>query len=462
MPQLDRKDTEVHETSSFAAADHLRDLQSVTRILASAPSIDREYMAPREEFAERVARVNAALQRAGHSAGFVFSDEHYRGDVPYLGGNTNLSIEQVAGVIGKNGFHVAAGLEGGYVAEQLAGRAGAVVHKVEILQLADEKYPIQAERLEEVIESAAGGSIDHIALLTPRQVIPAAIVQYLENLFGPDGVVDAQEIYQRVKYEKSAIEMRLIADAAVIADSMMRAMLAVLRPGRLETEVAAWGAWVGRMLGSEADGFRIMVGANEANRTLIGPALNRPIREGDWVHLGVAPQRDGLTACIRRSVVAVDLPSRVTEDQYFWMDLVEEGYRVGEEAYRKVAAENLPARLQEQALVDYFTGCAAEVSARVGKPVDLASLKPYTGTHNSGYTECQEFFGAITLDSHSSLGQRIVTMLDVALRGIGDHWNDVILPGFDYCVVENTLGKDGTCVQCLTSVPVHAQELVGA
>ncbi len=444
------------------SADHGYDLQAVTRILEDAPAIDREFLAPRADFEARARRVSAALQRAGHAAGFVFSDEHYRGDVPYLGGNTNLSIEQVAGVIGKNGFHIAAGLEGGYVAEQLAGRAGAKVHKVEMLQLADEKYPIKAERLEKVIEEAACGMVDHIALLTPRQVIPDGIVRYLEGLFGADGVVDAQDIYQRVKYEKSEIEMRLIADACVIADCMMRAMLAVFRPGRLETEVAAWGAWVGRMMGSEADGFKIMVGANEANRTLIGPALNRPIREGDWVHLGVAPQRDGLTACIRRSVVAVDNPSRMTEDQRFWMDLVEKGYRVGEEAYRKVAAEGLPARLQEQALVDYFHGRAGEVSARVGKQVDLASLKPYTGTHNSGYTECQEFFGAITLDSLEPLGDRIVTMLDVALRGIGDHWNDVILPGFDFCVVENTLGKNAARVDCLTRVPIHAQELVGA
>lgn len=455
-------ENDVKKTPAIAPADHARDLRAVERILEEAPSIDREYLAPRAEFEERARRVNAALEQAGHAVGFVFSDEHYRGDVPYLGGNTNLSIEQVAGVIGCNGFHIAAGLEGGYVAEQLAPRAGAVVHKVEILQLADEKYPIKAERLEEVIEAAAGGRVDHIALLTPRQVVPAGVVQYLENLFGRDGVVDAQELYQRVKYEKSEIEMRLIADAATIADCMMRAMLAVLRPGRLETEVAAWGAWVGRMLGSEADGFRIMVGANEANRTLIGPALNRPIREGDWVHLGVAPQRDGLTACVRRSVVAVGDPSRVTEEQRFWMDLVEQGYRVGEDAYRKVAAEGLPARLQEQALVDYFAGRASEVSARVGKKIDLASLKPYTGTHNSGYTECQEFFGAITLDSHEPLGRRIVTMLDVALRGIGDRWDDVILPGFDYCVVENTLGKDGPEAHCLTRVPIHAQELVGA
>lgn len=89
-----------------------------------------------------------------------------------MGGNTNLTIEQVAGVIGKDGFHIAAGLEGGYVAEQLAGRAGAVFHKVEMLQLAYEKYPIKAERLEQVIEAAAGDPVDHIALLTPRQVIP--------------------------------------------------------------------------------------------------------------------------------------------------------------------------------------------------------------------------------------------------------------------------------------------------
>lgn len=443
-------------------AHHRQDLERVTRILAETPAIDREYLAPREEFLARVARVNQALQRLGHTVGFVFSDEHYCGDVPYLGGNTNVSIEQVAGVVGPTGFHIVAGLEGGYVAEQLVGRSGATVHKVELLQLADEKYPIQAERLEDVIAAAAGKRVEHIALLTPRQVIPAGVVEYLEKLFGREGVVDAQELYYRVKYEKSDLEMRLTADAGVIGDAMLRAMLAVLRPGRLESEVAAWGAWVGRMLGSEDDGFKIMVGANEANRTLIGPALNRPIREGDWVHLGVAPKRDGLTACIRRSVIAAERPADVTAEQRFWFELVEGAYDAGERWYRKVAAENLPARLQEQALVDYFAARSEEVSRRIGRKVELARQKPYTGTHNSGYTECQEFFGAITLESHAPLGRQIVTMLDVALRGIGDHWHDVVIPGFDYCVVENTLGKYDGRVKRLTRLPVHAQELVGA
>jgi Xaa-Pro aminopeptidase len=441
---------------------HRQDLEKVLRVLNETPAIDREYMAPREEFQARVRRTNEALQRHGHTVGLVFSDEHYSGDVPYLGGNTNISIEQVAGVIGPNGFHIAAGLEGGYVAEQLADRAGAIVHKVELLQLADEKYPIRAERLEDVIAAAAGKNVDHIVLLTPRQVIPAGLVEYLQNTYGREGVVDAQELYYRVKYEKSDVEMRLIADACVIADAMLRSMLAVLRPGRLETEVAAWGAWVGRMLGSERDGFQIMVGANTANRTLIGPALNRPIREGDWVHVGVAPKRDGLTSCIRRSVIAVDSPAKVTSEQKYWFDLVEEAYGVGEHWYREVAAKKSPAKLQEQSLVDFFVDHSEEISKRIGTKIDLARQKPYTGTHNSGYTECQEFFGAITLDSQEPLGNQIVTMLDVALRGIGDRWNDVVIPGFDYCVVENTLGKYGPRVETLTKVPVHAQELVGA
>jgi Xaa-Pro aminopeptidase len=440
---------------------HRQDLDKVVQVLADTPSIEREYLAPIGEFQSRIHRVNQTLQQHGHTVGLVFSDEHYAGDVPYLGGNVNISIEQVAGVVGPQGFHVVAGLEGGYVAEQLADRAGAKVHKVELLQLADEKYPIRAERLEDVIRAAAGKEVDHIALLTPRQVVPAGLVDHLQALYGQDGVVDAQELYYRVKYEKSEIEMRLIADACVIADAMLRAMLAVLRPGRLETEVAAWGAWVGRMLGSERDGFQIMVGANTANRTLIGPALNRRINEGDWVHLGVAPKRDGLTACLRRSVIAVDTSQKVTAVQKYWFDLVEEGYRVGEHCYREVAAKNLPARLQEKSLVDFFAGHSEEISRRIGKKIDLAQQKPYTGTHNSGYTECQEFFGAITMESREPLGHQIVTMLDVALRGIGDRWNDVVIPGFDFCVVENTLGKYGARVETLTKFPIHAQDLVG-
>lgn len=426
--------------------------------------VDLSLEIPTSDFLRRQKAVFNALQKEGLEIGFVFSDEHYIGDTCYLGGNINISIEQVAGVIGKTGFHIIAGLEGGYVAEQLAPRANAKVHKVELLQLADEKYPIKAERLEEVIEAASQkkiSAIKKIALLTPRQVIPAAIVEYLNNLFGKENVVDKQEIYYKIKYEKSEYEMQLIRQACIIADAMLRGMLAVLKPGMLETEVAAWGSFIGRQLGSEDNGFKIMVGANEANRTLIGQALNRIINEGDFVHLGVAPKRDGLNSCVRRSVIAVDSPEKVTENQKHWFDFIEEAYQVGFDKFADVAKNNLPAKHQEQALVDFFKSKSEEVSKKYGLKIDLEKLKPYTGTHNSGYTECQEMSFAITLESEEPLGNQIVTMLDVALKGIGDHWNDLIIPDLDFIVIENTLGKFGKKVETLTRLPLNCQSLVG-
>jgi hypothetical protein len=35
-----------------------------------------------------------------------------------------------------------------------------------------------------------------------------------------------------------------------------------------------------------------------------------------------------------------------------------------------------------------------------------------------------------------------------------------VIPGFDFCVVENTLCKYGTRVETLTKVPINVQELV--
>ncbi|HLO13403.1 MAG TPA: hypothetical protein VK206_01145, partial [Anaerolineales bacterium] len=175
-----------------------RDFLKVMDVLAQCPEVEKTSAVPGEEFARRQAATWQALERTELDVGFVFSDEHYNGDVPYLGGNTNITIEQVAGVIGKDGFHVIAGLEGGYVSEQLAGRANAQVHKAELLQLADEKYPIRAERIEDILDQAAGKKVRRIGLLTPRQVVPCGIVEFLEQIVGKENVVDAQELYQRI------------------------------------------------------------------------------------------------------------------------------------------------------------------------------------------------------------------------------------------------------------------------
>ncbi|MFC1724360.1 M24 family metallopeptidase [candidate division KSB1 bacterium] len=443
--------------------NEIRDeFKKIEKVLKNYETIDKAYEIKKDEFLSRQQTTYKTLKESGFDTGIVFSDQHYNGDVPYLGGNTNISIEQVAGVIGKTGFHIVAGLEGGYIAEQLSPRSGSFVHKVELLQLADEKYPIDAEKLEDVIKEANGGTEpDKIGLLTPRQVIPAGLTEYLEDYYGKSRIIDSQHIYYKIKYEKSDAEMRLIRDANKIADAMIRGMLAVIKPGMLETQVAAWGNFIAKELGAEEMGWDIMAGSDTANRTLIGKALNRPIKKGEYVHLGVAPKRDGLNSCCRRSVIAVESPEEVTESQKFWFDFVEDAYNIGLQKYIEAAENNLPAKLQEQALVDFFAARETEVSQKYGKDIDLVSLKPYTGTHNAGYTECQEFYGAITLESDEPLGNQIVTMLDVAVRGVGNMWDDKIIHDMDFVVIENTLGKFGRNVEVLNKIPLNVQHLVG-
>lgn len=435
--------------------------QKVEKILARAPKFDKNLRVEESEFRARQQALIAKIAEAGIDCALVYSDEHYCGDVPYLGGCVNISIEPIAGVLGKNGFHILAGLEGGYVAEQLSPRAGCGIHKVEMLKLADEEYPIDAERIEDVLVEACGQMPRNVGLFTPRAVLPVGVYEYFASLVGEENMIDCQEIYYKQKYIKSDREMELTRQAARMCDVMLEGMLAVLEPGMLETEVASWGYLIGRQIGAESFGFDVMVTSGEANRTLIGKALNRVIHEGDYVHLGVAPKCDGLTACERCTVVATLDPARISEDQKYWIRFVEGAYQVGLDAYRRVSAENLPAKLQEQALCDYFKAHEEEVCARLGKKIDFVRQKPYTGTHNGGYTECQEFYGAITLNSEEPLGSQIITMLDVAVRGVGNKWNEVVIPGMDYVLVEKTLGKYGTRVDVLNELPINLQAYVG-
>lgn len=446
----------------FDSINWKKDADIISDVLSRAPSFDREFRIGPDEFRARWRNTWDALEASGLDLGFVYSDEHYCGDVPYFGGNTNIHVEPVAGVVGRNGFFLMAGLEGGYCAELLAPRSGCEVRKVEMLKLADEDYPVEAVTLEEVFEEACGRKPENIGLLTPTEVVPTRIFQSLRRMFnGEENVIDAREILFRVKYEKSENEMRLVSEASRICDVMIEGMLSVMRPGMYETQLAQWGYAIAHELGVETHGFNVMVCAGESNRAIVGRAMNRRIEEGDVVMLGVGPKRDGLSSCERCSVVCVDSPSKVSEEQRYWFDFVENAYRIGLDAYIHVARNSLPAKLQEQALVDYFAARSDEVSRRYGKKIDMVNLKPYTGTHNSGYTECQEFYGAITLNSHEPLGNRIVTMLDVAVRGYSRDWNDIVIPGLDYILVEKTLGKSGDRVEVFNKLPVNLQHLVG-
>ena len=46
------------------------------------------------------------------------------------------------------------------------------------------------------------------------------------------------------------------------------------------------------------------------------------------------------------------------------------------------------------------------------------------------------------------------------MRGIGDYWDDVVIPDMDYVVIENTLGKFGPRVETFNRLPLNVQSRV--
>ena len=57
----------------------------VADVLSRAPDFDKTVRVEKAEFQARQRAVYEALRAAGFDAGIVYSDEHYHGDVPYLG-----------------------------------------------------------------------------------------------------------------------------------------------------------------------------------------------------------------------------------------------------------------------------------------------------------------------------------------------------------------------------------------
>ena len=205
--------------------------------------------------------------------------------------------------------------------------------------------------------------------------------------------------YYRVKYGRRA-RLRC-ASSPMPASSRMRCCVPCWRcyPGRLEMEVAR-PVWVGRMLGSERDGFQIMVGANTANRTLIGPALNRPIRYAL-----------GSPACCAEGDAAFNrLHSLLhccglADESMAGAEVLVRSCRGGWQSASTCTRSRgqAIARPTVKSTVD-FAGLARDPRAVLVGEINLAQQKPYTG-RTIPATECQEFFGAITLDSSGTVRQ---------------------------------------------------------
>lgn len=439
-----------------------RQADIICNVLNKAPSFDKGYLLPPEEFIERQKNVWKAVKEAGFDCGILYSDEHYCGDVPYLAGNNNIIVEPVAAVISENGLYFIAGLESGIVAEQFCHRSGIKIRKVDILNVGKPDYPKNLLTPEMIIEEACGHKPRNIALLTTKGVFPTALYEVLAGYVGGQNVQDISQKYYEIKYEKSDAEMKLIRESCLISDIMLEGMLRILRPGLNETQVAGWGYVIAQELGVEEFGFKVMVTSGENNKTTIGRPSNRVIQEGDIVHIGVSPKRDGLCGAQRASVVCVKDPSQISDKLNIWFRFLEDAFHHSFKEFKRIAADGLDGCEHELSMIEFYKSKRKELEKLSGYDLpDFEELKGYVTSHNSGYTECQEFYGSLDTKFHKPMAGQLVMMLDVGLKGYHKDWKDVAIPEIDYIVIEKTIGKFGKKAEILNTLPANLQYLVG-
>jgi len=409
-----------------------------------AGKIDLRIRVPDEEFRSRHQAVQAELKKRDLDLGIFFWYREMPGDGIYLTGY-NPTIERASGLIGQDSPPVVlAGPEAGMLAMEVGRSKGVTAAFVEEFAIPDEYYEAPSYRsLKQLIAETAGRTVRRIGLLTGLDLIPQKLLQTFKHAAGDDvEFVEADDILRDLRYRKSESEFACMAQANKIASAAARAMLAVLRPGLRETQVAAVGDFVIKSLGADGYGVETIVNAGQRCRTVIGPASNQVIAEGQMVQIGCSPSYEGYKGILRRVVIA----GKPTARQRRFLDVLNEAYRRAEAALKEVVEKDLEPRHIDLAARNYFA--SQQIDGE-----NMRQFHTYSSAHGTGLTECLEPM-VVCPDTTTHYEHRVGIMLDVGCYG---HPHPEIPGG----AVENAFGKDGDKLLSWSDLPVDVHHLVG-
>lgn len=416
--------------------------------------IDFSIRIARGDYQRRWRRVQAVMKEKGYDVGYACGSELDRTDVAWISGLFDPIIERYAVMLPVNGRPVVlAGCEGHHVVKEAADTSGSDIRVLREFQISDEEYRnVKCDSIRQVARKLKVGRNPRIAIWSPGELLPQTQYDMLVDTFGARNVVYDPLMLQLIKYEKSLKELKVMEQANKVTDAAFRAMLAVTVPGVRESQVAGVGDFVCKGLGAHRTGFPTIVTSGTRNYSVIGPATDKIIKRSDVVSLGVSPTWHGYHGIVRRTVRA---GVNFTAGQRKFVEVVEGLHNVVWEATIKAAAENLSAKTTDTAGKAYLA--RTRVKDLTGRAVSLK--EPYSYLHNTGCSEAQEGYGAVTKDFDRPFGKRIALMLDCALLGF-EKYGKPVFPCL-YAVVENSTWKNGKHVGIYNRIPLNAQHLAG-
>lgn len=144
--------------------------------------------------------------------------------------------------------------------------------------------------------------------------IPHNVYTQFESGFSGSRLVDITDEYEAFRATKSAWEIESIRASFGLTWKAYNAMKETIAPGVIEYEVAAEGEYVCRKAGANGFAFSCIVGSGERAKAVVPTALNKEMKSGELVMIGIAPRVNGYAGVVGDTLPVSGTYSRRQKD----------------------------------------------------------------------------------------------------------------------------------------------------
>jgi Xaa-Pro aminopeptidase len=253
------------------------------------------------EHGGRIEKVRAILHEKDLDFAFVYYDEFNVGNGWYLTAWCP-QFESGAVLVPREGQPM---ILGGPESEPFARQDSAIkeTRNLPVFMVPDEEYPNAT-----IISFA-----DLFAEISNRQQIrrvgmvgldqmPVSVYRQIFDSFKNVELIDITEDFLRLRHHKSAWEREQIRTAFGMAWQSYLKMAAAVQPGAREYEVAAAGEAIARQNGATSFAFKTIVGSGARANAVVPTAMDKEMKAGEMVMLGIAPRSKGYAGVIGHTV----------------------------------------------------------------------------------------------------------------------------------------------------------------
>ncbi|MBQ7401860.1 MAG: aminopeptidase P family protein [Lentisphaeria bacterium] len=262
----------------------------------------------KQEFADRVARAQAAIAPTDLDAVLVFSTESEPAGVRYFS-DYWPSFETAGVLIPRSGE---AALIIGPESLTYASSRSVLPNVIQVMDFRESSQPDYPGSTHPDWKKIFGMFNVKKLGITGFHMFPYTIMLNVMNaLGGADKVVDADALLRPVTMKKSPLELECLRKAAKISELGFKAVLENIKPGMTEVELCGIATQAMLSNGAEATGYPVWCcsGPN-SNQAISRPTL-RKVQCGEIIHFSIGAKVEGYSASIGRPVVLGKCPAEM-------------------------------------------------------------------------------------------------------------------------------------------------------